>query len=387
MKLSKREKDSILRLAKALIKTPSQSYINDPLDIIDVLKNWLKTESIPYVILKNEQQKPVAIHIRFAQSNSKPIYCLNACIDTAPDGDLAAWDFPPNSAKVKNNWLYGRGSADCKTIVSIFCHLAKAMRQKKLSSVSSIDFLFDADEHTGDFGGIKSYIKKVSQIDGMMIGYPGEEFVNFGARGFYRASIKLFGKSGHTGSSKHVKDSAIDKTYFFLTLLRKKKIPSKLDKSFGHSPKMTITSIESGTGFSIYPAASTINIDFRLTPTFDEKQAKLYLSTRLKELDKAMPSSLKSRIIYENSWPPYKLNTENHLVKTLLEAANHWKDAPVNPKVCGPSNIGNFLSTHGIDATCGFGLKYKNIHAPNESIHIPSIESTFQSYAEVIRKI
>jgi hypothetical protein len=46
-------------------------------------------------------------------------------------------------------------------------------------------------------------------------------------------------------------------------------------------------------------------------------------------------------------------------------ATTHHK-LDVEPVVCGPSNVGNSFAAHGIDATCGFGVTYENLHAPNE---------------------
>jgi succinyl-diaminopimelate desuccinylase len=51
-------------------------------------------------------------------------YCLDACLDTAPFGDLIAWDHPPTEPHIVDGWLQGRGAADCKIAVAIFSHLA-----------------------------------------------------------------------------------------------------------------------------------------------------------------------------------------------------------------------------------------------------------------------
>jgi hypothetical protein len=40
-----------------------------------------------------------------------PRYELDACLDTAPFGDEAAWTYPSASAQVSGGRLYGRGSS------------------------------------------------------------------------------------------------------------------------------------------------------------------------------------------------------------------------------------------------------------------------------------
>jgi succinyl-diaminopimelate desuccinylase len=39
-------------------------------------------------------------------------FVLDACLDTAPFGDEAAWTYPPASGVIADGWLHGRGSAD-----------------------------------------------------------------------------------------------------------------------------------------------------------------------------------------------------------------------------------------------------------------------------------
>jgi acetylornithine deacetylase/succinyl-diaminopimelate desuccinylase-like protein len=53
--------------------------------------------------------------------------------------------------------------------------------------------LFDGDEHAGRFAGVKTFVRHYPDIDGVMIGCPGNHGVVVGARGFHRAAITLHG--------------------------------------------------------------------------------------------------------------------------------------------------------------------------------------------------
>jgi hypothetical protein len=59
----------------------------------------------------------------------------------------------------------------------------------------------------------------------------------------------------------------------------------------------------------------------------------------------------------------------------------------IEPVVCGPSNVGNYFAAHGIDATCGFGVTYENLHAPNERIKLNTIQMTSDVYATAIHSL
>ena len=55
--------------------------------------------------------------------------------------------------------------------------------------------------------------------------------------------------------------------------------------------------------------------------------------------------------------------------------------------VAGPSNIGNFLATLGTEATCGFGVAYRNLHGPDEAIDVSSIPAVYDAYRSAARHL
>jgi succinyl-diaminopimelate desuccinylase len=100
-----------------------------------------------------------------------PRFVLDACLDTAPFGDEAAWTYPPASGEITRGWLHGRGSADSKAGAAIFAHVAARLRDAAGGLDGSVVLLFDVDEHTGGFGGAKAYFEDAGaarRVDGVM---------------------------------------------------------------------------------------------------------------------------------------------------------------------------------------------------------------------------
>jgi hypothetical protein len=85
------------------------------------------------------------------------------------------------------------------------------------------------------------------------------------------------------------------------------------------------------------------------------------------------------------SWPAYRLASDSAVANALLVAARRHRHSPPPPDVCGPSNIGNLLAAHGVDATCGFGVGYRNIHAANESASVVDIPIVYRTYRDAAR--
>jgi succinyl-diaminopimelate desuccinylase len=82
------------------------------------------------------------------------------------------------------------------------------------------------------------------------------------------------------------------------------------------------------------------------------------------------------------------LPNENVPVRvTLARAAERHLDKRVPAEVAGPSNIGNYLAKLGIDATAGFGVRYKALHGANERIELATIPMIQAIYHEAVLKL
>jgi hypothetical protein len=49
--------------------------------------------------------------------------------------------------------------------------------------------------------------------------------------------------------------------------------------------------------------------------------------------------------------------------------------------------MGNYFAAHRVDATCGFGVTYGNLHAPNARIKLDTIQMTRDVYAAAIHSL
>ncbi|WP_419768821.1 dipeptidase PepV [Arcobacter sp.] len=70
-------------------------------------------------------------------------------LDVVPEGDLKKWTYPPYSATIKNNCIYGRGTIDDKgpTIAAIYA--MKALKDSGVLLKKKIRIIFGTDEESG----------------------------------------------------------------------------------------------------------------------------------------------------------------------------------------------------------------------------------------------
>jgi succinyl-diaminopimelate desuccinylase len=382
--LAEEDADSVLRLAQRLIQTPSRGGIDSYESIVEILNEWFTKHQIRAESLQ-QGSALVGLFAEIHGARPGPRYVLNACIDTAPFGDLKAWTYEPTSGRVVDGWLHGRGSADSKTAAAIFAHIAARMQRMPEAFTGTFVVLFDADEHTGHFGGAKAYFSRpesASKVSGVMIGYPGHEHLVIGSRGFFRARISVFGVAGHSGG-RHPGISAIRKAAEIVHALSEQRFPAAYDPAFPNEPSLMVTGIRGGEAFTITPDLCTLDLDVRLTPRFDGECADRLVREVLVDVDARWPGTKASEYEVEASWPAYRLADENTLVVAISEGARRV-GLLVEPKIASPANIGNYLAIQGIPVTAGFGLPYQGIHAINECARIDMIPKIQAVYHQAI---
>ncbi|WP_417281099.1 M20 family metallopeptidase [Celeribacter sp.] len=385
-------KASIIELTQNLVAVPSQGGVDRQQPIIEALSEWFQSAGLPFDVIRSPRRKVENSFLGLTSrvgSGRGPFYLVTACLDTAPYGDRRNWSYDPSSGRLDHNgWLHGRGSADSKIGIAIFSHLLADLRGENLRG--TLVFLADSDEHTGGFGAIKSVVdrKEAKKFQGAYIGYPGHDSIKSGARGFYRSRVTFFGTAQHTGSRRKTNDDAILKALEFCQWInsKKKKIET-LSGEFPVAPKVTITSVNGGANsFSITSDVCYVRVDIRLTPSFQKADARRFISEAVKHVSEHHEGQ-KTKITNEQSWPAYQISHESPLVSNLFDAAKREFSTEPSIEVCGPSNVGNYLASVGVDAVCGFGVAYRGIHQANECIDTDTIIPVYNSYKNTLLKL
>ena len=378
--------DSVLDLAGRLVEAPSRGGIDDYGPVLAVMEDWLADHALPSRRLTGVDGEPVGLLCVLEGALPGPTWVLDACLDTAPVGDEEAWSFPVTAGDVRDGWLRGRGAADSKSGAAIFAHVAAGLASERDGLRGRLALLFDVDEHTGGFGGALAAFTgpgALTDVAGVMIGYPGADELVIGGRGVLRATVTVFGVAAHSGS-RHAAPNAVVKAADLVRAVSGVELPDGGD--FPVPPKLTVARIEGGVGFSVVPDTCRVGIDLRLTEAFDAGAAEKLLHEATQELDAAWPDTRPSTVEVRTSWPAYRLDPADQPVGAILEGARRVGLSPL-PKVAGPSNIGNLLAGLGIPATCGFGLPYEGLHGANERVRVDAVPQIHAAYAHAVRTL
>jgi succinyl-diaminopimelate desuccinylase len=357
------------------VATPSCGGIDPPGDVLRIAHDWLQANRLRPRLLGN-----LAVLVEIEGANAGPMLCLDACIDTAPAGDPAMWRASPFAGTVHDGRLWGRGAADSKAGVAILAHVARHFHEQP-PACGKVQVLFDADEHTGRFGGVRAYLDATERLpDGVSLGYPGNDCVVVGSRGFLRSKVVFGGKAAHSGDIERRGVNALNKAAAFALSLGSASFPDLVDEAFPFGPAATLTHLEGGQGFSVVPDLATCHVDIRLTRAFDGERARLWLQEIVRSAD---PDA---RIEEVDHWPAYLVARDHPLVKSFVAAAEIAFARPVPADVCGPSNIGNLLAARGVPTICAPGVTFGDMHAANEWADVASIAPVYAMYCDAVRR-
>lgn len=378
---------SVTALASQLVAIPSRGGIDPYAPVLAVLESWMAGRGLPHRHLYEDGGQLVGLVCEIRGGLPGPTWVLDACVDTAPFGDESAWSFPATAGDVVDGWLRGRGSADSKTAAAMFCHIAAALAEDPAGLHGNLAVLLDADEHTGGFGGAKAYFNTPagSAAAGVMIGYPGIDEVVVGGRGTFRALLHVHGKAAHSGSSRAVggADNAIVRAARLVSALATAELPTAVDGGFPLPPKLTVTEVTGGQGFSTVPDHCRIGVDVRLTDALDAAAAEKLLHRLTAELDSELPGERPTQVEVVTDWPPFRLTDGDQPAAALLAGATAV-GLTVLPKVAGPSNIGNYLAGLGIPATAGFGVPYEGLHGTDERVDLDALPAVQAAYHHAV---
>jgi succinyl-diaminopimelate desuccinylase len=382
------DQQSAVALTQRLVQIPSRGGI-DPYDpVIDLVVSWLAEHGLTPRRLRGTGDTAAGLACDVPGAHPGPRYVLDACLDTAPFGDPSRWRHPPTSGVIEDGWLHGRGSADSKAAVAIFSHIAARLISQANDLHGTLTLLFDLDEHTGGFGGARQYFSAADSprdVAGVLIGYPGTEEIIVGSRGVQRAELTVWGRSGHSGSSHPAhRTNAVEKAAHLVHKLACHQTPAPIDRELGLAPKLTVTATHGGEGYSIVPDRCTINVDVRLTTEFGDAAACRLLQEIVTGIDQEWPQTQPTEISMRQTWPAYKLGEDTPIRTAITAAANRHLPRSPQPKVSGPSNIGNYLAQLGIPATAGLGVRYEGLHGTDERIEVATVALIQATYHEAV---
>ena len=149
-------REDILALEQALVRIPSVNTgfmpTGDETPVCEYVRDWLAEDGISSEILESAPNRGNLIS-RLEGRSGKAGLMFMSHTDVVPVEDQAKWRFPPFSATIADDRVFGRGASDCKGLLTA---QLMAMRLLKRNGIQLEDGLILAsgadEEHGGRYG-------------------------------------------------------------------------------------------------------------------------------------------------------------------------------------------------------------------------------------------
>ncbi|MFS2167404.1 acetylornithine deacetylase [Variovorax sp. Varisp62] len=185
-----------LLLAQTLVRMNTVSA-NSNLQLIDFAQSHLAALGVKSRITYNAERTKANLFATLGEGKPAGVI-VSGHTDTVP-WDGQDWSVDPLSAVVRDERLYGRGSADMKSFIAIA--LSNAKRFLESDSPFAVHFAFSYEEEIGCFG-VKELIADMREANikplACIVGEPTSMVPAIAHKGVYRYKCCVRGKEAHS---------------------------------------------------------------------------------------------------------------------------------------------------------------------------------------------
>lgn len=370
-------KNEIINLAQNLIRRPSispddqgcQQMIAERLAALGFEIEWMNFGE--------------TINLWAKHGSTKPLVAFAGHTDVVPTGDESQWQYPPFSAEIVGDMLYGRGAADMKGSLAAMIVAAEEYVKANPNHQGTIAFLITSDEEAAAKDGttkvVDALMARGELIDYCMVGEPSSsqtlgDIVKNGRRGSITGNLYIQGIQGHV-AYPHLAENPVHKAAPFLMELTQ----YQWDKGNEFFPptSLQIANIQAGTGSNnVIPGELYVQFNLRYCTEVTDEIIKNKAAEMLQKY------GLTYRIEWNLSGKPF-LTKPNKLVKAVVDSLEQIVGITPKLDTGGGTSDARFIALMGGEVV-ELGPLNATIHKVNECVSVSDLATLGDVYKQML---
>ena len=317
------------------------------------------------------------------RGTSAPLLCFAGHTDVVPPGALDEWADDPFAAVVRDDFLYGRGSADMKGGLAAMIVALEDFVAAYPNHEGSLAMLITSDEEgaarDGTLKVMRALTARDEKIDWCIIGEPSSEqalgdIVRIGRRGSLSGQLTVRGVQGHVAYPQ-LADNPIRR--FAPVLAELHTIEWDQGNEFFPATSFQVVNIESDGGASnVTPSELSARFNFRYSTVWNHESLK-------KRVHKVFDAH---DIDYELDWhlsgEPF-LTESGQLIDAVSKAVEDLTGSAPTLSTGGGTSDGRFIAPAVVDVV-ELGPISASIHKVDEHVRIEDVIALSEIYKRVI---
>lgn len=315
-----------------------------------------------------------------------PCFAFAGHTDVVPALEAEGWVSPPFEPTLRDNHLYGRGTADMKASLAAMVVAVEEFVEINPTQTGRIAFLLTSDEEglatDGTIRIVEHLQRENFKIDWCIVGEPSSknklgDTVRVGRRGSLNALLKIKGIEGHVAYPSDAKNPIHDALPALSELAK-----YEWDTGNNYYPptSMQISNVRSGAGTeNVIPGSMECQFNFR----FSTEQT----ADSIKEITHHIFDN--HDLIYEIAWRlsgnPF-LTAGGALTETVTSVIQEELKISTELSTGGGTSDGRFIAPLGIELL-ELGPINGSIHKVNENIAVKEIDELKNLYFSILKRM
>ena len=376
-------------LTQALVKCPSITPKDE--GALDIVQDHLESIGFSCTRLPFTDKNSYDVDNLFATIGSQGKHLAFAGhTDVVPPGNIDSWKYPPFSATIDGDKLYGRGSEDMKSNIACFMSATEEFISKNGNNFNGkLSFVITGDEESDAINGTPKIMEWTKQnkinFDHCVVGEPTSnktigDKIKIGRRGSINFYLKAQGIQGHTANG-HRAENPIH----YLVKLINNLISEPLDQGnqFFLPTAIQVPTIDVGnTANNIIPefAKATINIRFN-----DQHTAESLKNWLKKNIDLIFSGIDGANCTFRTEVNAKSfLNKPGYLSELMSKSISEITGKNSAPELATDGGTSDARFIKNYCEVAELGIRNQTLHKIDEFVYLSDIKELHKIYLRII---